>query len=99
MYPLAILLAVAIWRRNTEIHLYALPLSVLGLGVSVYHNLLYYGVIPESIQPCTAGVSCTTRQIEWLGFITIPMMALAAFTVVSAGLLTNVLLSKETTDE
>lgn len=99
MYPLAILLAVGIWRRNSEIHLYALPLSVVGLGISIYHNLLYYGVIPEAIQPCTSGVSCTTRQIEWLGFITIPLMALTAFSIVSVSLLTHVFLLRESTDE
>lgn len=99
MYPLALLLAVGIWRRNAEIHLYALPLACIGIGISIYHNLLYYGVIPESIQPCTSGVSCTTRQIEWLGFITIPMMALTAFTIVIFGLLAHAVLSRETPNE
>ena len=31
------------------------------------------------------GISCTTVQIEWLGFITIPLMALAAFALVKNG--------------
>ena len=55
----------------------------LGLAIAVYHNLLYYGVLPESAQPCRLGVSCTTRQIEWLGFITIPLMSLVAFSVIN----------------
>ena len=63
--------------------------SLIGLAISVYHNLLYYGIIPESIQPCTTGVSCTTRQIEWLGFITIPLLALVAFCVISAALIAS----------
>ncbi|MDM7923614.1 MAG: hypothetical protein QUS14_15045 [Pyrinomonadaceae bacterium] len=45
--------------------------------------MLYYGVLPESITPCQQGISCTTVQIEWLGFITIPLMALTAFAAVS----------------
>jgi disulfide bond formation protein DsbB len=87
MYPLVVILAVGILLREPRLRLYALPLSLAGLAISIYHNLLYYGVIPESIQPCTTGVSCTTRQIEWLGFITIPLLALVAFGVISAALL------------
>ena len=87
MYPLVAILAVGIVTRDARLRLYALPLSLIGLGISIYHNLLYYGVIPESIAPCTAGVSCTTRQIEWLGFITIPLLALVAFSVINLSLL------------
>ena len=84
MYPLSLIIAIGIWRRDSALYLYVLPLSTLGLGIATYHNLLYYGILPKSIQPCLLGVSCTTRQIEWLGFITIPMMSLLAFTVISA---------------
>jgi disulfide bond formation protein DsbB len=87
MYPLVIVLGVGILLRESRIKLYALPLSLIGLAISVYHNLLYYGVLPESIAPCTTGVSCTTRQIGWLGFITIPLLALVAFTVITVCLL------------
>lgn len=82
MYPLVAILTVAILLREARLRAYVLPLSLTGLAIAIYHNLLYYGVIPESIQPCTSGVSCTTRQIEWLGFITIPLMALVAFIVI-----------------
>ena len=87
MYPLVIVLGVGILLRETRIRLYALPLSLIGLAIAIYHNLLYYGVLPESIAPCTTGVSCTTRQIEWLGFITIPLLALVAFAIISVCLI------------
>ncbi|HKS26529.1 MAG TPA: disulfide oxidoreductase [Pyrinomonadaceae bacterium] len=87
MYPLIVILAVGIITRDQKVSRYALPLCLTGLIISIYHNLLYYGVIPESIIPCTAGVSCTSRQIEWLGFITIPLMALVAFLSVTLCLL------------
>lgn len=83
MYPLTVIIAVGILRRDKGIYQYALPLSITGLAIAIYHNLLYYGIIPESIQPCRLGISCTTRQIEWLGFITIPLMSLTAFTVIT----------------
>jgi disulfide bond formation protein DsbB len=79
LYPLVVVLAVAIGLRDRHLVVYALPLVLAGLGFAVYHNLLYYGVIPETLSPCTGGVSCSQRQIEWLGFITIPSMALAGF--------------------
>ena len=83
MYPLVVVIAAGIIMRDRRLKFYALPLSLGGLVISVYHNLLYYGVIPESITPCTQGISCTSRQIEWFGFITIPLMALVAFAIVN----------------
>ena len=87
MYPIVAVLAVGILTRDKKIPLYVLPLSLTGLAISIYHNLLYYSVIPESLAPCREGISCTSRQIELLGFITIPLLALIAFTVISACLL------------
>lgn len=79
MYPLVFIIGTGIVLRDVRLKIYALPICLIGLAISVYHNLLYYGIIPESITPCTQGISCTSRQIEWLGFITIPLMALTAF--------------------
>lgn len=83
MYPLLLILTIGILLRDQRLRFYVLPLSIIGLVISIYHNLLYYSIIPESIAPCTAGVSCTTRQIEWFGFITIPLLALTAFSVIT----------------
>lgn len=79
MYPLVAIIAVGILANDRRVKAYALPLCLAGLGIAVYHNLLYYGIIPESITPCQQGVSCTSRQIEWLGFITIPLLSLVGF--------------------
>ena len=87
MYPLILIIGVGIVLRDRRMKYYALPVCLSGLAVSVYQNLLYYGIIPDSIMPCTQGISCTSVQIEWLGFITIPLMALAAFVSVSLCLL------------
>lgn len=87
MYPLVFVLAIGIILEDKRMKLYALPLSITGLCISIYHNLLYYNIIPEAIIPCSSGVSCTTKQIEWLGFITIPLLALVAFSVITISLL------------
>ena len=79
MYPLVLIIGIGVIMRDSRMRYYALPLSICGLLTSIYHNLLYYGLIPESIVPCAEGISCTSKQIEWLGFITIPLLALAGF--------------------
>ena len=79
MYPLVLIIGIGIGTRDKHWKIYALPLALIGLIVSFYQNFLYYGVIPENLSPCTQGVSCIQRQIEWLGFITIPMMGLVGF--------------------
>jgi disulfide bond formation protein DsbB len=84
LYPLVFLAAVGIIRADKKLYTYILPISVVGLGISIYHNLLYWKILPESIAPCTLGVSCTTKFFEWFGFITIPFLALVAFVVITA---------------
>ena len=87
IYPLVAVIAAGIVLRDRRMKYYALPLSLAGLALAVYHNLLYYGIIPESIAPCAEGVSCTETQLEWLGFITIPLLSLTAFIMVTFCLL------------
>ena len=83
MYPLVVLLAIAIYTGDKGVAKYVLPLSVTGLLIAIYHNLLYYNILPEAAAPCILGVSCTTKQIEWFGFITIPLLSLAAFAIIT----------------
>lgn len=83
MFALVIVIPVGIITKDRSWKNYALPLAVIGLVVAVYHNLLYYGIIPEAITPCTEGVPCNARQIEWLGFITIPLMSLGSLSVIT----------------
>ena len=87
VYPLILIIGAGIVMRDGRMKYYALPLCLAGLAVAVYHNLLYYGVIPETLTPCSEGASCTERQIEWLGFVTIPLMGLASFVAVALCLL------------
>lgn len=87
MYPLVFVIGTGIVLRDPRVRAYALPLALAGLAIAVYHNLLYYGVIPESLTPCAEGVPCNAVQLEWLGFITIPLMGLAAFVALNVCLL------------
>lgn len=87
MYPLVLIIPTGILLKDSGMKVYALPFALAGLAISVYHNLLYYGFIPESITPCSEGVPCNAVQIEWLGFITIPALGLSAFAAIVACLL------------
>ena len=86
-YPLVLVIGTGIVLRDSRMKFYALPLSIVGLLISIYHNLLYYGFIPKSITPCSEGVPCNAVQIEWLGFITIPLLGLGAFVTIAICLL------------
>ncbi len=81
MYPLSLIFVIAFLRKDANCLYYSTPFVVIGFLISSYHNLLYYGFIEKSFIPCTAGVSCTSIQLEWLGFITIPLMALTSFSI------------------
>ncbi|MBI4138577.1 disulfide bond formation protein B [Candidatus Uhrbacteria bacterium] len=87
MYPIVAIAAVGIWFNDLKAYRYILPLSIAGGLVAVYQNLLYYNILPEAVAPCTLGVSCTTKYIQWFGFVTIPLLSLLAFAVITAVML------------
>ena len=82
MYPLSILFFIGLLKLDRSIFRFTFPLALIGWLIAVYHNLLYYKIIPESASPCVKGISCTTVQLEWLGFITIPFLSLAGFSLI-----------------
>ncbi len=87
MYPLVAILGVGIYTKDKRVHYYVLPLSVIGLAIALYHNLLYYNILPENLAPCVAGISCTIKFFAWFGFITIPLLSLTAFAIITACML------------
>ena len=79
MFPLAIILGVAIWNADTEVWRYGAPLAGVGATIALYHALLYVGVIPKPIIPCEkTGPSCTGESMDIFG-LPIPTLALLAF--------------------
>ena len=82
LFPLVILLAMGLFPFDKSVIKYALPLAIAGWLTALYHNLLYSGIIPENIQPCSQGVSCTEKYIDLFGFITIPMLSLLSFSTI-----------------
>lgn len=95
MYPLVLIIGIGIIKKDKYIHYYVLPLSILGGIISVYHNLLYYKVLPDSIASCISGVSCTTKFIEWFGFVTIPFLSLLSFVIITVAMIIYKNLNKQ----
>lgn len=83
MYPLAILLGIASYRDDRSIIPYALPLSVIGGSVSIFHYLQQKVPWFSRLHLCSDGIPCSGQYINWLGFITIPFLALTAFALIT----------------
>jgi disulfide bond formation protein DsbB len=82
MYPLMLIFLVGLFPVSKMVVKFSMPLVILGMAISFYHNLLYYQILPESASPCREGISCTTVFIEWFGFITIPLLSFSAFLLI-----------------
>ena len=79
IYPLAVILLFALHPLDTRVVRYALPLAIIGTLFTLYHCLLFYGLIPENLQPCRQGVSCADEGMVLMGVLPIPLLSLAAF--------------------
>ena len=83
MYPLTLITLVGILKQDGNLPGYVLPFSILGMGVSTYHYLIQLGVVGHSAA-CTVGVPCGLRWVNYFGFVTIPLLALTAFVLITA---------------
>jgi disulfide bond formation protein DsbB len=95
MYPMVILFGIAIIRKETTILHYAAPLAFIGGSISTYHYLLQKVDFIQESAPSCGRVSCIVEEINWLGFITIPFLALIAFLIIIATCIYMLKLEKE----
>ena len=84
MYPLVLILPAGLFPFDRGVVRYAAPLSTLGVLIAAFHLLLVAGYIPESIKPCVQGVPCSEVQVEWFGFVTIPLLSALSFLLITA---------------
>jgi len=82
MFPLAIILLVGLFPLDKKVVNYALPIAIIGLLFTVYHCLLFFGFIPESLQPCSQGVSCADDSMVLFEVLPIPILSLCSFLII-----------------
>ena len=82
MFPLVLILGAGAYTQDASSVKYAFPLAIAGWLVAFYHCLLYGGFIPATLQPCGKGESCSAQKLELVGFITIPLLSLIAFSII-----------------
>lgn len=89
MYPLVILIPLAILSKKRWALIAILPVPIIGAGIAIYHR--YIELFPEAgSQQCKAGGGCATNWLQNLAplsYITIPTLALTAFGLIIAMLL------------
>ncbi|ANB59282.1 disulfide oxidoreductase [Anoxybacteroides amylolyticum] len=83
MYPQVILLGLAAIRKEYGVARYSLALSVVGGTISFYHYFIQKIPFFQTHVPLCGRIPCTSDYLNWLGFITIPLLALTAFIIIS----------------
>ncbi len=94
IFPLAVILFIALHPLDARVVRYALPVAVIGLIFTLYHCLLFFGFVPENLQPCSQGVSCADASMELFGFLPIPLLSLTSFVIIIVLLLKTRALSR-----
>ncbi len=87
MYPLVPLLAVAALRRWTAVRFVVLPVAVVGAAISTWHVLVERYPTLET-GACDPTNPCSLVWVRRFGYLTIPTMALSAFVLIAAIMLT-----------
>lgn len=81
MYPMTFMLTMAVLKNDIGIVKYLMVFPILGIPTSLFHYLKQKTVIFADIGACSDGVPCSAIYIDWFGFVTIPFLALVAFTL------------------
>ena len=83
------------FKRTLSVKKFVLPMAIIGWCISFYHYMLQKVPGFAEIKPCVNGVPCNAQYINWFGFITIPFLALIAFSFIIACMM----LVKKTNDK
>lgn len=86
MFPLVLLIPVGIWKKDPNLIWYTVPLATLGFFFALFQTLLTWGLITDK-GLCEINAPCNALYINWLGFITIPLLSAVAFLIIIISLL------------
>lgn len=76
IFPLVILLGIAVYRDDRRIGIYTIPLVCVGAFFALYQYLLQLFPGFGPIEFCTMGADCSHIHLKLLGFITYPLLSL-----------------------
>ena len=82
MYPLVLVLGVALLRRDRTVWITAITFVVLGAPLSLYHWLVERVPAFEESSSCSATAPCSTPWFEKFGFVTLAWMAMSSFLLI-----------------
>jgi disulfide bond formation protein DsbB len=85
LYPQAIIVLMAMFRKDKTVIDYLVPLSIIGAVVALYQSIIQWGFSFGSILDCTAvGGACAKVYVKEYSYITIPFMSLSVFVYIIA---------------
>ncbi len=88
MYPLVLILGIAVYRLDAGVRPYVLAMTLTGGTISLIHYLEQK--VPDFHPTACAAtpIPCNTQYVHYLGgWLTIPMMALIAFALITYSML------------
>jgi len=80
LFPLLVLFAVAMYKKDRGVFKYAIPLSVVTGVVAIYNAYIQWGGSP--LIPCDVSGSCAKLYVYAYGYITLPTMSLSVVALV-----------------
>lgn len=85
LYPQAIIVLMAMIRKDKTIIDYLVPLSIIGAVIALYQSFIQWGFSFGSILNCTAiGGECAKIYVKEYSYITIPFMSFSVFVYIIA---------------
>ena len=84
MYPLVIVLGVAMFVGAPRVRRFVVPWVIAGFVISTYHYLLEW--FPKTLETnvCDVKVPCSDVQFRALGFVSLPFMAGCGFAFIAS---------------
>lgn len=80
MYPLPLIIIISMIIKDTNAKYYLRILSFLGVLISSYQYIIQS--LHKKSTFCDIANDCTNIQVEYFGFITLPLMSISAFLLI-----------------
>ncbi|PFQ63058.1 disulfide bond formation protein B [Bacillus cereus] len=80
MYPIPLIVLVSILTNDDKVKNYIRGFSLVGLLIAMYQYIIQLSHTKSSF--CSIKSDCSTIQVEWFGFITLPLLSFFAFSII-----------------